>query len=249
MLSLNKLYLGDCLEVMQEIDNNSINLILYDLPYGVTSNSWDSLIPLDQLWKQYERILANNGRVVLFAAQPFTSVLISSNLANFKHTWTWIKSRPTGFQNAKKMPLRATEDICVFYGKTYNPQGLVRINKVCKNSQSSGGSNVRGDVAESTGKGSLRTPGKEYVQEFTNYPKNILEYGLDEGNKIHPTQKPLALCEYLIKTYSNEKDLVLDNCAGSGTSLVAANNQQRNFIGIEKDKNYFEVAKERISEL
>lgn len=241
-----ELYKGNCLELMPQIPSGSVDMILCDLPYGTTSNSWDAIIPFNELWLEYNRLIKPDGRIVLFSAQPFTSVMISSNLKNFKHTWTWIKPRPTGFQNAKKMPLRATEDICVFNGKKYYPQGLVRCNKTCKNSKSAGGGNVRDDVEASSGKGSLRTAGKEYIQEFTNYPRNILEFGLDEGSKLHLTQKPVALCEYLIKTYTNEGEWVLDNCMGSGTTGVACINTNRNFIGIEQDEKYFEIAKERI---
>ena len=242
------LLLGDCLDRMKEIPDGSVDMILCDLPYSVTSNSWDSIIPFISLWDEYNRVC--NGMIVLTAAQPFTSALIMSNQKGFRHTWTWIKKRPTGFQNAKKMPLRATEDIVVFgkTGGTYNPQGITRIDKVCTNSKSAGGGNVRGNVEESSGKGSLRTAGKQYVQEFTNYPKNVLEYGADEGSKIHPTQKPVALMEYLIKTYSSEGDTILDNCFGSGTTGVACLNTNRKFIGIEMDENYFNIASKRIAE-
>lgn len=240
------LMFGDCLERMKEIPDGSVDMILCDLPYAVTSNSWDSIIPFESLWKEYNRIC--KGMIVLTSAQPFTSALIMSNQKGFRHTWTWIKKRPTGFQNAKKMPLRATEDVIVFGkpGGTYNPQGIIKIDKVCKNSNSAGGGNVRGDIAESAGKGSLRTGGKEYVQEYTNYPRNILEYGMDEGNKIHPTQKPVALMEYLIKTYTNEGETVLDNTMGSGTTGVGCVNTGRRFIGIEREQKYFEIATNRI---
>ena len=240
-----KIKQGDCLELMQQIPSGSVDMILCDLPYGTTSNSWDAVIPFEQLWVEYGRIIKHEGRIVLFSAQPFTSVMIASNLKNFKHTWTWIKPRPTGFQNAKKMPLRATEDVCVFNGKSYYPQGLVRCNKICKNYKSTGGGNIRGDIVASSGKGSLRTAGREYIQEFTNYPRNILEFGLD-GQKLHPTQKPVALCEYLIKTYTNEGEWVLDNCMGSGTTGVACINTNRNFIGIEQEEKYFTIAKDRL---
>ena len=240
---------GDCLELMDEIPDGSVDMVLCDLPYGTTSNAWDAVIPFAQLWEEYDRVISSTGRIVLFSAQPFTSSLIYSNIKNFKHSWVWLKPRPTGFQNAKKMPLRSTEDVCVFNGNAYYPQDLVRIDKVCKNSKSAGGGNVRDDVEASAGKGSLRTPGKEYVQEFTNYPKNILEFSLDEGQKIHPTQKPVMLCEYLIKTYTNEGDTVLDNTMGSGTTGVACMNTGRKFIGIERDDKYFEIAKKRIADV
>jgi len=241
-----KILQGDCLEIMPTLRAASVDLVLCDLPYGTTSNAWDAVIPFAALWHQWARV--NQGRVVLFAAQPFTSALVMSNPKGYKHAWTWVKLRATGFQNAKKMPMRATEDVLVFDAGTYNPQGLVRCHKVCKNSKSAGGGNIRDDIAESTGKGGLRTPGKEYVQEFTNYPRNVLEYGLDEGSKVHPTQKPVALMEYLIRTYTNPGDTVLDNCMGSGTTGVACVNTGRSFIGIEKDEAYFALAKQRIED-
>ena len=236
---------GDCLEKMKEIPDKSVDMVLCDLPYGTTSNKWDSVIPLQSLWNEYKRICTK--MIVLHCDDPFTSSLVSSNLKEFRHKYVWLKNRPTGFQNAKKMPLKATEDIVVF-GATgiYNPQGLVRVDKVCRNSKSVGGGNVRGDVNESSGKGSLRTNGKEYIQEFTNYPTNVLKFGLDERQKLHPTQKPVALMEYLIKTYTNEGDKVLDNCMGSGTTGVACRNLNRKFIGIEMDESYFNIAKNRI---
>ena len=241
-----RLYQGDCLEVMQDLEDGSIDMVMCDLPYGTTSNAWDSIISFSGLWEQWGRL--NVGRVVLFAAQPFTSALVMSNPKNYRHGWTWLKPRATGFQNAKKMPMRATEDVLVFGAGIYNPQGLVRCDKVCKNSKSAGGGNIRDDIEASTGKGGLRTPGKEYVQEFTNYPRNVLEFGLDEGQKVHPTQKPVALMEYLIKTYTDRDMTVLDNCMGSGTTGVACMNTNRNFIGIEKDETYFQMAKKRIEE-
>ena len=240
------LHCGDCLEIMKSIPEGSIDMVLCDLPYGMTSNKWDSIIPLPFLWSEYRRVC--KGAIVLTASQPFTSAVVMSNAKDYCYAWYWIKPRPTGFQNAKKQPLRAVEEILVFGTPKYFPQDLIRINKVCKNSKSAGGGNVRGDIAASTNKGSLRTPGSEYIQEFTGYPRNVLGFGLDEGQKIHPTQKPVALMEYLIKTYTNEGDTVLDNCMGSGTTGVAAKRLNRNFIGIELDQKYFDIAKQRIEE-
>ena len=236
---------GDCLELMPSIPAASVDLVLCDLPYGTTSNGWDAVIPFAALWERWARL--NTGRVVLFAAQPFTSALVMSNPKGYRHGWTWVKPRATDFQNAKRMPMRATEDVLVFGAGAYNAQGLVRCNRTRKNSKSAGGGNIRDDIAASTGKGGLRTPGKEYVQEFTNYPRNVLYYGLDEGHKVHPTQKPVALMEYLIRTYTNPGDTVLDNCMGSGTTGVACVNTGRNFIGIEKDPYYFAIAQVRIT--
>lgn len=245
MAYMTKLLLGDTLERMAELPDQSVDMVMCDLPYGSTSNRWDSVIPLEPLWKEYKRVC--RGAIVLTAAQPFTSVLVTHGLADFWHNWTWIKPRATGFQNAKKQPLRATEDVLVFGRGTYNPQGLVRVDKVMTNSKSAGGGNVRDDIEASSGKGSLRTAGHQYVQEFTNYPRNVLEFGLDEKTKMHPTQKPVPLMEYLIRTYSNEGDVVLDNTMGSGSTGVACTRTGRYFIGIEKDEAYFRIAHERIT--
>jgi site-specific DNA-methyltransferase (adenine-specific) len=171
-----------------------------------------------------------------------------SNVKMFKYCWYWIKTRPTGFANSKRQPMRNVEDVVVFYNKgNYKPQGLVRVDKVSRNSKSTGGDSVRGNTVESIGKGSLRTPGKEFITEFSNYPRQTLEYSADK-DKLHPTQKPVALFEYLIKTYTNEGDLVLDNCAGSGTTGVACQNLKRNFILIEKEPEYVAIAENRLKQ-
>lgn len=238
---------GDCLELMPRLPAASVDLVLCDLPYGTTQNKWDVVIPFEPLWREYRRVC--KGAIVLTAAQPFTSALVMSSPEMFRHSWTWIKPRATGFQNAKKMPLRATEDVLVFSlpSPPYYPQGLTRVDRVCKNSKSAGGGNVRGDLAASSGGGALRTAGATYVQEFTGYPRNVLEFGLDETLKAHPTQKPVALMEYLIRTYTNPGDTVLDNCMGSGTTGVAAVRTGRKFIGIERDPEYFGIAWSRIA--
>lgn len=243
------LHLGDCLEVMKQIPDGSVDMILCDLPYGTTACKWDSVIPFEPLWAHYRRVAKPNAAIVLTASQPFTSALVMSNARDFAYTWAWLKGRPTGFANAKKQPLRCIEDVVVFYGMppTYNPQGLVRVDKVVRNSKSAGGETMRSDVLESSGKGSLRTGGKEYLQEFTNYPRQVLEIA-SEGNTVHPTQKFVALMEYLIRTYTNEGDPVLDNCMGSGTTGVACVNTGRRFIGIEQDPKYFLIAAQRIQE-
>lgn len=241
---------GDCLELMNGIPDGSVDMILCDLPYGTTACKWDTVIPFEPLWEQYRRIAKKNAAIVLTASQPFTSALVMSNIRGFSYVWAWLKTRPTGFANAKKQPLRCIEDVVVFYDKppTYNPQGLSRVDKMCRNSKSAGGETVRTDMQLSSGKGSLRTCGKEYVQEFTNYPRQVLEVQHDNDNRIHPTQKPVSLMEYLIRTYTNEGETVLDNCMGSGTTGVACVNTGRNFIGIEKDDKYFEIAKNRIAQ-
>ena len=240
---------GDCLEIMKDIPDGSVDMILADLPYGTTACKWDSIIPFEPLWEQYERVIKDNGAIVLTASQPFTSALVMSNPKMFRYQWYWNKNRPTGFANAKKQPLRNVEDVVVFYKKipTYNPQGLIEINRTVRNSKSAGGETLRSNIEDSSGKGSLRTSGHSYVQKYTNYPRQAL-YINSESKTVHPTQKPVALFEYLIKTYTNEGETVLDNVMGSGTTGVACLNTNRSFIGIELDDKYFEIAKKRINE-
>ena len=239
---------GECLELMKTIPDGSVDMVLTDPPYGTTACKWDSVIPFEPMWEQLKRVTKKNGAIVMTASQPFTSALVMSNVRGFAYVWSWVKTRPTGFANAKKQPLRCVEDVLVFYSirPTYNPQGLVRINKECRNSKSAGGDTVRGETANSLGKGSLRTGGASYVQEFTNYPRQTLEFPHDSVDRLHPTQKPVALMEYLIKTYTNEGEVVLDFTMGSGTTGVACKNLNRSFIGIELDETYFNIAKERI---
>lgn len=228
-----QLFQGDCLEVMQQIPSNSVDMILCDLPYGTTRNKWDAIIPFDELWKNYNRIIKDRGAIVLTATQPFSSKLVCSNIDNFSYEWVWVKSKITGVLNAKKMPVRKHEQILVFNKpKMYNPQGLVLNGTVTKQGSSSSNYGKRDT--------------KQYIQEFSNYPRDVLEIA-SEGKTVHPTQKPVALMEYLIKTYTNEGDLVLDNCMGSGTTGVACKNTNRNFIGIELDEKYFKIAEERIN--
>jgi len=242
---------GDCLVEMQNIPNKSIDAIICDLPYGTTACKWDTVIPFEPLWAQYKRIIKDNGAIVLFGSQPFTSALVMSNPKWFKYEWIWVKNRVTGFANAKIQPLRNYEDVVVFSkGKTnYFPQDLIRIDKTVKNGKSVGGETLRTNIEDSKNKGSLRTEGKEYIQEFTGYPKQTLTNIKEDIDKLHPTQKPEALLEYLIKTYTNENDTVLDNTMGSGTTGVACKNLNRNFIGIEMDDKYFEIAQKRIQDL
>ena len=226
---------GDCLQLMKQIPNKSIDMILCDLPYGTTACKWDTVIPFEPLWEQYKRIIKNNGAIVLFGKQPFTSELIHSNLTMYKYSLVWRKDNHDNPLMAKKRFLNVTEEINVFYEKQclYNPQGVVMVNKLTK--QGRGGSLSQ-----------KNSRSNEYVQEYTNYPKNILEFKRDLPN-IHPTQKPVALLEYLIKTYTNEGETVLDNCMGSGSTGVACINTNRDFIGIELDKDYFNIAKQRIT--
>lgn len=228
---------GNCLELMESVQNNSVDLILSDLPYGTTACKWDNIIPFQPLWEHYNRIIKNNGAMVLFSAQPFTTALIQSNRKQFRYCWYWKKNNTTGFSYARYQPMRCIEDICVFYKKmpTYNPQGLVKLQKPRK---------VKARKI-SDGVYDKKTLSNAYVSVFTNYPKHLLEYKKDENN-VHPTQKPVALLEYLIKTYTNEGETVLDNCMGSGSTGVACMNTNRRFIGIEKENEYFEIATQRI---
>ena len=225
----------DCLEGMKHIKDSSVDMVLCDLPYGVTDCKWDSIIPFAELWKNYNRIVKQNGAILLFSIQPFTTKLIHSNFKDFRYCWYWKKNNVTGGQFAKVQPMRCVEDICVFYRKkpTYNPQGLIKLEKPIINKP-----NKRTNV--------YSRRNKESVQMYKNYPKNLIEFKRD-SEKLHPTQKPVALCEYLIKTYTNEGDLVLDNCAGSGTTLRACKNTKRNFIGFETNKHYYQTAVNRLS--
>lgn len=233
---------GDCLDLMPWIADGSVDMVLCDLPYGTTQNKWDAVIPFDRLWAEYRRVCKPNAAIVLTSAQPFTSALVMSAPELFKYQWVWNKSKVTGVLNAKKQPLRNHEDVLVFYGAqpTYNPQGLESCLKLSSTGVSSGKSsdNYGAIVQTETGK---------YVQTATGYPRSVLQIP-SEGSTIHPTQKPVALMEYLIRTYTNPGDTVLDNTMGSGTTGVAAVNTGRNFIGIERDPEYFRIAEQRIQE-
>ena len=227
---------GDCLVEMQSIADKSVDMILCDLPYGTTACKWDVVIPFEPLWEQYKRVMKQDSVCVLFAAEPFSSLLRCSNLQDYRYDWIWKKQRPSNPQLAKVTPLKSHEDICVFYSKAgrYTPQNLKEIpvdeRKAHKPEPNSLGHCVR----------------KVYTQTHTNYPDSILAFSSERG--LHPTQKPVALLEYLIKTYTLEGEIVLDNCMGSGSTGVACKNLYRRFIGIEKDDAYFEIAKKRIEE-
>jgi site-specific DNA-methyltransferase (adenine-specific) len=235
-----KLIMGDCLEGMKSLADGSVDLVLADLPYGTTDCEWDSIIPLEPLWKELRRVAKRSAAIVLTADQPFTTALIASNLKEFRYCWTWVKEMPTGFLNAKKMPLKNTEDVCVFYRElpTYNPQGVVSspFNKHAK----------RGSTGGIYAKNGLRYD-SDYIPEFVNYPKQTIRCGKDMP-QVHPTQKPVFLMSYLIKTYTNEHETVLDVCMGSGSTGVACQATNRNFIGFERDPAYFELSKRRIGE-
>jgi len=234
---------GDCLELMSDIPNEKVGMILCDLPYGVTKNKWDSVIDLIRLWTQYERIIKPNGCIVLTGQDKFSARLMLSNERLHRYNLIWEKTSPTGHLNAKRMPLRSHEDILVFYKSlpTYNPQKT--IGHARKVSTASHKRNSK--ITTNYGKHGLTT-----YDSTERYPKSVLRFATDKQiSAIHPTQKPVALFEYLIKTYTNEGEVVLDNCMGSGTTGVACINSNRSFIGMEKDIKYFEIAAERISKL
>lgn len=247
-----KLLHGDCLELMKKIPDKSIDMILCDLPYGTTACKWDTIIPFGQMWKQYERIVKDNVAIVLFCQQPFTSFLVSSNVELFKYMLYWRKSRPSGFTNAKLKPLKDIEEIAIFSkGKTANgsknnmkyfPQGIVKSDIEWSRPQTY----LNGDKGVSPARKNSKL---NRTIEFTNYPRQILDFANSNKDLLHPTQKPVDLLEWLIKTYTNENELVLDNCMGSGSTGVACLNTNRNFIGIELDKNYFDIAKDRIESI
>jgi site-specific DNA-methyltransferase (adenine-specific) len=236
------LVLGDCLDEMKNIDDKSIDMVLCDLPYGTTNCAWDVVIPFDKLWEQYNRIIKDNGAIVLFAAEPFSSILVCSNLEMFKYQWVWNKiNKFSGHLNCKKQPLRQTERICVFSKNQtkYYPQmdKGIAYKAISSGTKSKNYREQKNNiVTENTG---------------TRYPKDILNIEGDERGtvgRIHPTQKPVLLLEYLIKTYTDEGDIILDNTMGSGSTGVACVNTGRNFIGMEKEKDYFVIAKNRIDE-
>lgn len=229
-MGLGRFYIGDCLRVMREIPEGVIDLVLCDLPYGTTQNAWDSVIPFCELWEQYKRL---SKVFVLTASQPFTSALVMSNVEDFKYSWVWQKTAPTGHLNARRMPLKSHEDILVFLSdgvRVYNPQGLMPFGKIARR----GGNG-----------GNFNKSGTSNFQEYTNYPRSVLNFAGDKG--FHPTQKPVALFEYLIKTYTAENGLVLDNCAGSGTTAVACEQTRRRWVCIEKDPGYAKKAIDRIA--
>ena len=228
-----KLYKGDCLEVMDRLikEGVRVDMILTDPPYGTTACKWDSVIPFDEMWERLNRLIKPNGAIVLFGSEPFSSALRMSNIKKYKYDWLWNK-RPVNFLNAKRQPLREVENIMVFNSKIYNPQGLIYKEQI----------NKRSNSTETNSKHGLSN--KSY---YTNYPKQILRFIGERG--LHPTQKPVALLEYLIKTYTNEGELALDFTMGSGSTGVACINTNRKFIGIELNENYFNIAKGRLENI
>lgn len=244
MIKFNKniLWYGECLQMMKQIPDQSINLICCDLPYGVTKNKWDSLIDLDLLWEQYERVIVENGAIVLFGQDKFSARLMLSNEKLHRYNLIWQKTTPTGHLNAKRMPLRSHEDILVFYKKlpTYNPQkttGHERKVSTAKHKRNSKKTTNYGEHGLTT------------YDSTERYPKSVLTFATDkQKSALHPTQKPLELIKYLVKTYSNENDWVLDNTCGSNTTGLACFELNRNYIGIENDFDMYEISKERVGE-
>lgn len=244
-----KLINGETIEEMKKLPDHSIDMILADLPYGTTASSWDKIINFNQLWEQYERVIKKRGAIVLFSSGRFTNKLINSNEKLYRYKWIWTKNRAGNFVNANNRPMTAYEEICVFSkGITantknvdkkmiYNPQGLVEVNKKRKHGESQFGTMI----------GKRPSHKNETVQKYTNYPRDVLSFRT-EIKPIHPTQKPVDLLEYLIKTYTKENDVVLDNTMGSGSTGVACVNTNRDFIGIELDQTYFKIAENRINE-
>ena len=252
MIELNKVYNIDCLEGMKLIEDKSIDMILCDLPYGTTQCKWDIVIPFKLLWEQYERIIKDKGSILLYGTQPFTTLLINSNLKMFKYCWVWEKTKAGNFIQAKNMPLKLHEDICVFSkgvviheGQSkkrmnYYPQGVIEVNKKWKRPQ----------IYDSEHNFKRPSHKKERIIKHENFPGSVLKFN-SVHNPPHPTQKPVDLCEYLIRTYTNENELILDNCIGSGTTAIACINTNRNYIGMDNGANkdgmfWADIANKRI---
>ena len=231
---------GDCLELMKDIPDGSVDMILADLPYGTTACKWDTIIPFEPLWEQYNRIIKDNGAIVLTASQPFTSALVMSNPKLFRYEWIWEKTKAANFMHLKRQPGKRHESVLVFYKKqpVYNPQmkvGEPYVDKRKSRKQSKGtygNININNTTVTNTG---------------TRYPKSVISFSNGKSGKMHPTQKPVALMEYLIKTYTNKGETVLDNCMGSGTTAMACLNTDRQYIGFELDEDYYNIAQDRIN--
>ena len=241
-----QIYKGDCLEVMKDIPSGSIDAIITDPPYGTTACKWDSVIPFGLMWEQLNRIIKPNGAIVLFGSEPFSSALRMSNIKNYKYDWVWNKTQSTSFGLAKKQPMRTYENISVFYRKqcVYNPQMTPKERIIDDRKWKSNGRSENGNFASKQKHRFVRTE---------SYPKNIININstakeCNNLHRIHPTQKPISLMEYLIKTYTNENETVLDFTMGSGTTLVACQNTKRHGIGIEQDDKYFDIAKKRLAD-
>lgn len=241
MIQTNKIYHENCLEGMKQIEEGSIDAIICDLPYGTTACAWDSILPFEELWAQYKRVIKENGAIVLFGAEPFSTALRTSNLRDYKYDWYWYKNTATGFTFAKKQPMRSIETISIFCKGTpyYDPQGVFEVRQPKAKTRN-------GQLTDIYRSKSLS--GKEYVQEYSGYPNNILKFDKEPKHCFHPTQKPVALLEYLVKTYTRKNELILDNCMGSGTTAIACLNTDRRYIGFETDPHYYEQSLKRIEE-
>lgn len=239
MIQKDTIYFEDCLEGMKKIADGSIDTIICDLPYGTTACSWDTILPWEELWSQYLRVIKENSAIVLFGVEPFSTQLRMSNFKHYKYDWYWVKNTATGFAFAKKQPMRSVETISVFSKGTpaYYPQGLERMKQPLIKIRTGTEENIYNT-------GSLS--GKEYFQEYTGYPNNVLRFDKESMNTFHPTQKPVRLLEYLIKTYSKKGDLILDNCMGSGTTAIACINTDRHYVGFETNFDYYTRAIDRI---
>ena len=240
-MEVNTITEGDCLQVMKGIPDKSVDMILCDLPYGTTACKWDTIIPFEPLWEQYKRIIKDNGAIVLTASQPFTSALVMSNVKMFKYEWIWDKVKPSTFLNAKRQPLMKHESIVVFSDGKFPDYYPIKTKGRMRNKTPNRAEVKREQVYRNLDNKNIENVNDSY------YPKSIIEVSnASQRGKLHPTQKPVALFEYLIKTYTNEGDLVLDNCAGSGTTGVACQNLKRNFILIEQEPEYVEICKNRL---
>lgn len=255
-MEINQIYNDDCLIWMQRVPGESIDCIICDLPYGTTELEWDKPIPFVPLWEQYERIIKPNGAILLFGFQPFTTDLINSNRKLFRYEIIWKKTQATGFFNAKKCPLRIHENILVFYKHlpTYNPIKTIKEGADIGRKRKNVSDKITGSFMGRVGKN--KTESWEYKDDGTRYPTDVIEFSNWNGSLFgkkhnavqHPTQKPVQLIEYLIKTYSNEGDLIMDNCIGSGTTAIACIRTNRKYLGCEKNKDYFQLAMSRIEE-
>ncbi len=240
-MELDKIYCKDAISFLCEIDDSSVDMILCDLPYGTTGLEWDCLIDLNKLWEQYKRIIKEHGVIVLIGSQPFTSKLVMSNIEMFRYEFIWVKSKPTGFQNARKMPLKKHENILVFYKKlpTFNQLNLKKLIKPIKSGRKNKGGNLMTNLKLN----------KNYYLDETGFQDSILEFGNPSSvGHLHPTQKPIDLFRYLVKIFTNENDLVVDNCVGSGTTAVACKQTNRRYLCCDKDPSFIEITNKRLSQ-
>lgn len=243
----SKLFLGDCLEIMKTLPEGCVDMVFCDLPYGTTQNDWDVIIPFDELWEMYHRVVREDGAIILTAQSPFDKILACSNLKDFRYEWIWEKNKSTGHLNAKRMPMKSHENVLVFYRKLpiYNPQKTTGHKPF-------GAVKPRENIPEPEKKRNYNHVSKTLGNDGTTtdrYPRSVQKFPVmnnDDPRKFHPTQKPIGMIEYFIRTYSNEGDLILDNCMGAGSTCIAANNLGRRYIGIEQNEEFFRLASEWI---